>query len=210
MIVRLLRILMAGGILVFATAAQAQGQDPKLWYVSFGAGAAWFDDADFSAGASPSADTGYMLSGAFGRYIDDIKVVRLEAEALYDSAEINNVSGLSSSGTLSNAAVMFNIYYDFRTSSNWTPYFGGGIGYARVDFDSLSTGGVTLLDDSADAFAWQVKAGVAYEFSPAWAINIGYRYYGTDTLGFTAAGGIPAPSDGIRVQNAEVGFRFSF
>ena len=41
MIVRLLRVFTAGVIFTFATGAQAQGQDPKLWYVAVGAGAAW-------------------------------------------------------------------------------------------------------------------------------------------------------------------------
>ena len=210
MTVRLLRILMAGVIFVFATAAQAQGQDPKLWYVSLGAGGAWYEDLDFGGGVEASMDTGFTLNGAFGRYIDDIKVIRLEAEVLYDRSSVANLSGVPATGDLSNIGLMLNAYYDFRTSSNWIPYFGGGIGYSRVEFDKLTSGGVQLVNDSDDAFSWQIKAGVAYEFSPSWVVNLGYRYYGTENLVFTAPSGARVTSEGSRISTAELGFRLLF
>jgi opacity protein-like surface antigen len=210
MTVRLLRILMAGVIFVFATAAQAQGQDPKLWYVSLGAGGAWYEDLDFGGGGYASMDTGFAVNGAFGRYIDDIRVVRLEAEVLYDRSSVDNLSGLPATGDLSNIGVMFNAYYDVRTSSNWIPYFGGGFGYSRVEFDKLASGGVQLVNDSDDVFSWQIKAGVAYEFSPSWVVNLGYRYYGTENLEFRAPSGARVTSEGSRISSAEVGFRLLF
>ena len=211
MTVRLLRILMAAVIFVFATAAQAQGQDPKLWYVSLGAGGAWYEDLDFGGGVAASMDTGFTVNGAFGRYIDDIRVIRLEGEVLYDRSGVDNLGGAQATGTLSNVGLMFNAYYDFRTDSSWTPYFGGGIGYSRVNFDNLTVGGVPLANDTGDAFSWQIKAGVAYQFSPSWAVNLGYRYYGTDNLDFGGpAGGAHLTSEGTRISSAEVGFRFHF
>ncbi len=210
MIVRLLRILMAVAIFIFATGAQAQGQDPKLWYVAIGAGGAWYQDVDFGTGANASMSPGFTLNGAFGRYIDDIRVIRLEGEVLYDRSNIGDLSGVSASGTVSNGAVMFNAIYDIRFDSPWVPYLGGGLGYAIVDFDNFSSGGVTLLDDSAAAFAWQFKGGVAYEFSPSWVINVGYRYYQTDNLEFTDPTGARVSSGGTRIQSAEVGLRVLF
>jgi len=211
MTMRLLRILMAGVIFVFATAAQAQGQDPKLWYVSLGAGGAWYEDLALGGGVSASMDLGYTVTGAVGRYIDDIRVIRLEGEILYDRAGVDNLSGGLATGTLSNVGLMFNAYYDFRTDSSWIPYFGGGIGYSRVDFDKLTSGGVLLANDSSDAFSWQIKVGVAYEFSPSWAVNVGYRYYGTDNLDFgSPTGGAHVNSNGTRISSAEVGFRLYF
>ena len=210
MIVRLLRVFMAGFVFVFAAGAQAQGQEPKPWYVALGVGGAWYDDLKIGGAGSASMDTGFTLNGAFGRYIDDIRVIRLEGEFLYDRADIGNISGTPASGTLSNAAVMFNAIYDIRFDSSWVPYFGGGIGYSRVDFDKLSSGGVTLVNDSDDAFSWQFKAGVAYEFSPSWAVNLGYRYYATDNLDFTGPGGARVTSDGSEIHSAELGFRLHF
>jgi opacity protein-like surface antigen len=209
MIVRLLQAFMAGVIFVFACGAQAQGQEPKPWYVALGAGGAWYEDLKFGALGTASMDTGFTVNGAFGRYVDDIRVFRLEAELLYDRADVNNISGTPASGTLSNTAVMFNALYDIRTDTSWVPYFGGGIGYSRVNMDKLSSGGVTLLNDSDDVFSWQIKAGVAYEFSPSWAMNLGYRYYGTSSLTFTGPGG-QVTSDGTTTHSAELGVRFNF
>ncbi|GMQ76773.1 MAG: outer membrane beta-barrel protein [Gammaproteobacteria bacterium] len=210
MIVRLLRILMAGVIFVFATVAQAQGQDPKLWYVALGTGGAWYEDLDFGGGVSASMDTGFTVNGAFGRYIDDIRVFRLEGEVLYTRSGVGNLGGVPAKGTLSNVGLMFNAYYDVRTGSSWRPYFGGGIGYSRVDFDGLSSAGVTLVNDSDDVFSWQIKVGVAYEFSPSWAVNVGYRYYGTENLAFTGPASTRVTSEGTRISSAELGFRFNF
>ncbi len=211
MIVRLLRILMAGVIFVFATVVQAQGQDPKLWYIAVGAGGASYEDLDFGGGIAASMDTGFTVNGAFGRYIDDIRVIRLEGEVLYTRSGVDNLGGAQASGTLSNVGLMFNAYYDVRTGSSWRPYFGGGIGYSRVNFDKLTSGGVLVADASSNAFSWQIKVGVAYEFSPSWAVNVGYRYYGTDNLDFgTPTGGPHVTSEGSRISSAEVGLRLNF
>lgn len=209
MIVRLLQAFMAGVILVVACGAQAQGETPKPWYIALGAGGAWYEDVKFGGLGTASMDTGFTVNGAFGRYIDDIRVFRLEAEVLYDRADVDNVSGTPASGTLSNAGLMFNAIYDIRTNTSWVPYFGGGIGYSRVDMDSLSVGGVTVVNDSDDVFSWQIKAGVAYEFNPSWAVNLGYRYYATDNLVFAGPGG-PVTSEGTTTHSAELGVRFNF
>ena len=128
MIVRLLRVLMAGIVLVFAWGAQAEEKGSKPWYFALNGGGAWYEDWTIDALGSASMDTGFTVSGAFGRYIDEIRVFRLEAEVLYDTASVGNISGTTASGTLSNTAVMFNAMYDIRTDSSWVPYFGGGIG----------------------------------------------------------------------------------
>ena len=179
MIVRLLRVLTAGVVFVFAAGVQAQTQDPKLWYVSIGAGGAWYQDLKLNGAivGTASMDTGFTVNGAIGRYLDNERVIRLEAEAIYDRAEISNIGGTKVSGDLSNVGLMFNILYDIKTNSSWVPYLGGGIGYSQVFVDDLSVGGVTLVDDSAGAFAWQFKAGIAYEFNPSMAVTLGYPGY---------------------------------
>lgn len=210
MIVRLLRVLMAGIVLVFACGAQAEEKGSKPWYFALNGGGAWYEDWKIDALGSASMDTGFTVSGAFGRYIDEIRVFRLEAEVLYDRASVGKISGTTASGTVSNTALMFNAIYDIRTDSSWVPYFGGGIGYSLVDMDKLSSGGVALFNDTDGAFSWQIKAGVAYEFSPAWAINLGYRYYDTGNLDFTGPGGTQVTSEGTTIQSAELGIRFHF
>ena len=81
---------------------------------------------------------------------------------------------------------------------------------ADVDFDKLASAGVPLINDHDDAFSYQLMLGVAYEFSPAWAINVGYRFYATDNLNYTGTAGVPVSSGGTKVHNADLGVRFNF
>jgi len=213
MIVRLLRVLTAGVILVFALSAQAQGPNlPKRWYVGAGAGAAFYNDWELTGTVDADLDTGYMANVTVGAYLDDVRVFRLEAEGLYTSTEVNGVGGGEASGTLSNTGAMFNALYDVRTGTNWTPYFGVGIGYSLVDLDSFSVGvgSPTLIDDNDGVFAWQIKAGVAYQFSPSWSVNVAYRYFNAENPSFIGTDGLTYDGESIRANIAEVGFRFHF
>lgn len=212
MIVRKLRVLTAGVIFLFAAGAQAQVHTLNPWYVALGAGGTWYDDWGITGAPDVALETGLNANLAFGRYLDDIRVFRLELEGLYTRADVDNFGGVTSTGTLSNAGLMFNGYYDIRTNSSWTPYFGGGLGYSRVTMDKLATGGVVLIDDHDDAFSWQVKAGVAYEFSESLVLEANYRYYGTDNLTFDppAGGTTKTTAEGTRSHNAAVELRFHF
>lgn len=213
MIVRFVRVLMAGAIFVFAVGAQAQEPNlPKRWYVGAGAGAAWYNSWGLNGMADASFNIGYQGNVTIGAYLDDIRVFRLEAEGLYTSSDINGVGGTSSSGTLSNTALMFNALYDIRTGSNWTPYFGMGIGYSLVDLSSFSVGvgSPTLVDDNDGVFAWQIKAGVAYQFSPSWSVNVGYRFFNAENPSFVGVNGQSVSGDTVSENIAEVGFRFHF
>jgi len=56
-----------------------------------------------------------------------------------------------------------NVYYDFKNSTAFTPYVGGGLGMA-------------FIGDNSTNFAWNVGGGVAYEFAQDWKLDVGYRY----------------------------------
>lgn len=212
MIVRLLRAVTAGVIFLFATGAHAQDTSnlPNPWYIALGGGGAWYDDWELGGVVDANLDVGFTANTAFGRYLDDIRVFRLEGEVLYDQADVDNIGGVPASGTLSNLGLMFNAYYDVRTGTAWTPYFGGGIGYSYVDLDNLTSGGALIASDTDGSFSWQIKAGVTYQINPSWAVNVGYRYYNTDNLSFSAPGGLILDTEATRVQSAEIGFRFHF
>jgi len=215
MIRRSFRFLTAGLLLAFAAGSQAQGQDPKLWYVAGGLGATWYDDLTISgAGAGKlSMDTGYTGNVSIGRYLDDIRVLRLEVEGVFSRANINNFGGAKADGSLDNTSLMVNFLYDIQTGTPWVPFLGGGIGYSRVGMNNLSAvGGPTLVDSSDNVFAYQFKGGVAYQFDPALAVTVAYRYFATENLTFSGSSAMPGTvnTGGTRSHNAEVGFRFNF
>lgn len=214
MILRSLRILVAGVLLAFAAGALAQAQDPKLWYVAGGVGVRYSDDMDFT-GTVPGTlqvDPGYSANVAIGRYLDDIRVIRLELEGIAARSRVAKFNSVNAGGQLENASLMVNFLYDIKTDSPWVPFLGGGIGYSRVRMNDVNSNGVTITDSEANGFAYQFKGGVAYEFNPSMAVTVLYRYFATDNLSFEGPPQAPGTvkSDGIRSHNAEVGFRFNF
>lgn len=74
--------------------------------------------------------------------------------------------------------IMANVYYDFDLDSNWTPYVGAGIGYARVKADNhvSGAGDSASLSKSSNNFAWNLTAGVSYEMTENLSIDASYRY----------------------------------
>jgi len=109
-------------------------------------------------------DTGFKLGGVIGRHLDS--GIRIEGELFFARANVGklthssislpelaaslpptlpaglltlptevNVDGLSGSGDQFGA--MVNLWYDFDTGDNWTPYIGAGFGLIRIDQGSL-------------------------------------------------------------------------
>lgn len=58
--------------------------------------------------------------------------------------------------------VFANAYWDFRNSTRFTPYVGGGIGAAFVGSESN--------------FAWNVGTGIGYDITDDLKATLGYRY----------------------------------
>lgn len=202
----------AGLMMIVSSTCLAQGD---AWYVAGTLGASFANDSDNTqAGMTITSelDTGAIVSAAVGHTFGGI---RAEGEIAYIVNEISalKVSGLGSapaSGDMSAAALMANVYYDFDTNSKWKPFVGGGIGYANVSIDNLTSLGVAVADDNAGAFAYQVKAGVGYAFTDSLDGTLGYRFFGTASADMVDAGGAPFTSDGLQTHVIEVGVRYKF
>lgn len=93
-------------------------------------------------------------------------------------------------GAFSMLAFMANVDYDFDMGSPWKPYVGGGLGLAIISLDAESAStGDSLVDDSDSVFAYQVGAGIGYEFplpeGRSVTVSLDWRYFGTQTPTFT-------------------------
>ena len=78
-----------------------------------------------------------------------------------------------------NASTLFlNLYYDFRNSTAFTPYVGAGLGMAvnYANYTFSAPGFKANFDDHRTTFAWNVGAGVAYDITDNFAVDLGYRY----------------------------------
>ncbi len=204
------------GLLAMLLPSAAWAQN-NAWYVAGGLGASFPNDVDITqAGTTLTTelDTGILATGAFGRSFDN-QIFRAEAEVLYNTNDVSalNVSGVGSviaGGDISTLGLMVNGYYDIDTNSKWRPYIGGGIGGANVSINSLSSLGVLIADDDTTVFAYQVKVGVAYEFTQALAGTLGYRFFATEDADFVDSAGAPFSADGIEAHIVELGVRFRF
>ena len=173
-----------GIFLMVCTAAAVA--DP--WYVGVNAGAVWLMDSDIKNGTSGEAsfDTGFGAGGSVGY---DFGPARLEGEIEYrnndyDKAGLDGATKEKSGGSYQSLALMVNGYYDFENASSFTPFLMAGIGGANVDTDSVTSGGLNIASDNSWQFAYQVGAGVGWEFTDSWILDVSYRFFGTTNPSF--------------------------
>ena len=109
---------------------------------------------------------------------------------------------------LHNWTLMANGYYDFTIDAiqPLVPYVGGGIGVAQNSVDGVTvgvpgTGLARISGHDTNQFAWQLSAGVTYNFSPNLALDVGYRYL---NAGETGLGGR------LRANELSTSLRFGF
>jgi opacity protein-like surface antigen len=228
--------------LAFAAAAPASAQElgPQWnWYVSLFGGASLSQDLESSYApygyaaftADTQLDTGYILGGAIGAEVFETRfgATRAEIELAFSRFEIDTrtlpppVVPLSYSGSFDNFTVLANVWQDFETGTNLTPFFGGGVGVAFVDADYNSSvvpvSGVVLFSDgSPTAFAFQLGAGVRYDFTQRASFELSYRLRGTAGFGLdnglTAAGATAVTGnenyDGLFTHNIVAALTFKF
>ena len=195
----------AASIAVIGGASQAQAGP---FYVSVFGGANFLSNqsaatsykkfgSTFTGMGSEHSNTGFVLGGAVGVHLDKwVDGLRGELEASYRRNRINGNWSTSHhsggegrrgaegtlSGDRSTFAVMANVWYDIHLGSKFTPYIGGGAGWARsrISFVAVTT---TFNDSSSSfaversGFAYQLGAGLKYEIMPDTSIGIGYRYF---------------------------------
>lgn len=107
-------------------------------------------------------------------------------------------------------AYMLNAYWHIPTNTLFTPYIGGGIGYANVELasDPVAPAPGTEEDDVA---AWQAMVGLTFEEDPTaltqW--HVGYKYFTTDDVEFDDGwGGTTVLETDIHSLEAGVKYRF--
>ena len=87
--------------------------------------------------------------------------------------------------------VFFNVYYDHKTDSRWTPYIGAGLGWSRTEADIRlhfvrdndvsivpARGTISSLEASVDdsLFGWQLLLGADYAVDERLSAGVRFRY----------------------------------
>jgi opacity protein-like surface antigen len=131
-------------------------------------------------------DSGYNAGGRVGFKSNPL---RYEAEFTYINASLhdlnaNNISQLGVTGNTSASLAMANIYYDFPDMvPAIQPFLGVGLGYGWIHSTLQSTGPGSAIwynTGTDNVFAWQATGGFTYNFAECFAVDIAYRYVGTD------------------------------
>lgn len=157
------------------------------WYTSVFGGYTFVPDNIYNTSYGVVFDgvgynNGYNAGGRIGYQSNPI---RYEAEYTYLHAntkhfDIDQVRQDEVTGFTAGNFFMANLYYDFPNMlPAVSPYLGVGIGYAYLE-SNLTSSGLTYFSTSDNAFAYQGTAGITYNFSENYAVNLAYRYVATD------------------------------
>ncbi len=105
---------------------------------------------------------------------------------------------VSSSATVALAS----LYWDMITIAGFTPYVGGGVGFA---IDTVDGPGTVMSGRNAWNFAWAAGGGVSYALSSALSVDLSYRYVSLGAPRFADAGLVTA--DDLAAHQWRLGLR---
>jgi opacity protein-like surface antigen len=175
-----------------ATAADYEPVPPIIgcgWYVSLFGGLSLLDDfkTDYSSSGisySESLDTkeGFVIGGAAGTCLNEN--LRTDVEVAYSHNRARDFTGspYDVDGDLESLTVLGNLWYDIKTGSMFTPYFGGGAGVGVVwgdyNYDPPLVPPGQIVDDSDLGLAFQLGAGVNINLTESFDLTLGYRFKG--------------------------------
>lgn len=120
------------------------------------------------------------------------------------------LADVETSTSVKHNSYMANFYYDFELSNpKWTPYVGAGIGIGtykqtaevEVDFenDMIPDQRLAKVVNDKTEFEWQVAAGVVYNFTDVWGLDVAYRF-NSSTVG----------GEFVYAHELKLGARYSF
>ena len=142
--------------------------------------------------------------------IDDFAIT---GEGPFDAAKKDSVSLQT---------LMLNAWVDIPTGTAFTPYLGGGMGFGfvnykaklhTVDSQGIIEPGFESGSSNETNFAWSLGAGVAYDFTKNWTVDLGYRYIdaGKASVRYSDDDGTWGKSK-VKVQSHDImlGLRYTF
>lgn len=196
-----LKNIMLAGAAAIALTGAAAADTPAGFYLDLGAGANWVQDIDQPMSSFDDFDMGYYVGGTAGYKIDN--GLKFEFEVAYRSNDFDFVFGQTAlfrgTGEVTSFSVMGNMLYDIDLGPGYSLSLGGGVGTARVGFDS------DFFSGKRDwVFAFQGLAEIEAMVSDDIGIFAGYNYFEAnnafdDTDGFD-----------YKAHTALVGVRFHF
>ena len=150
-------------------------------------------DTGHSWASNKNVDDSWIVGGGAGwRFSPNLRGdITFDYRPDFDQNTAFGIGPGTRSG-LHNWTLMANGYYDFTLDAiqPLVPYVGAGFGIARNSVNGFNvavpgTGVAHLTGRDTNQFAWQLSAGVSYNFSPTLALDVGYRYLHAGETGFS-------------------------
>ncbi|HUA68404.1 MAG TPA: outer membrane beta-barrel protein [Candidatus Saccharimonadales bacterium] len=190
----------------------------------FGVGPSFFQDGRLTEyGASVSGpvdfDTGLAFDAAIGWAFN--RYAALDFETGFIGAGINNVPGyISDNSRLYSVPLLVNFTLSYPIPRTiLVPYIGAGVGGADMVFDTDQFGPnsndyVTGSENDVE-FAGQAFAGLRFQFSRNFSLDLGYKYFATGdpTLSYpniNAPGNFDVGFRGVRTHSILFGLAWKF
>ncbi|WP_305043526.1 outer membrane protein [Geoalkalibacter sp.] len=211
-----LRTLITSLLLTLVAATPALAQSG--FYLSAFAGTQYLEDSklraagvrDINVEFDWGSHAGFSLGYNTGRQFStrDNVTGRLEVEFAVrnndvDAIEVNQRFE-PRGGEMKVTSLMANSWIDIRTNTPFVPFFGIGLGAARLNFDNAG-----FADDSDTRFAYQIGAGVGLPVGRHLNFDLGYRYFATLDPTFTDPDGVRNEVD-YATHNLTFGVRLGF
>jgi opacity protein-like surface antigen len=207
------------------SAAQHTTPSNPRWYVTGSIGGSLISDPRVAftppGGTSGSGKfklgSGFMAGGSVGWYLRPDW--RIEADYNYRTNKLRSttVPGLDaaqSDADYASVLIMANVLKDFdgwsSSFATFKPYVGAGLGIAQEVDTDLNIGGVQR-EFSGNRAAWQLLAGVNWQYRGPWFAGVGLRYVDAGTLRLKSSpsglGEIKADYKGLGLD-VRLGYRF--
>ncbi len=116
---------------------------------------------------------------------------------------------IPAAGDLTADSLLINTFGVYRSEGLLTPYFGAGIGVARITAADLTVYGQPLADDDVLVLAYQLGAGFEVELTQSLTLDLGYRLFSSAKAKFTKVDGGEFETE-YRSHSAMVGLRLGF
>lgn len=148
-------------------------------------------NVDLTSQAFAGAGVGYQFNGWFradvtGEYRGGGRIGF--HERLHTT--VPGVVGVNAyDGNFSSVVVMANGYFDLGTWCGITPYIGGGVGsafntvsgFSDTGHGAFAGGYGAAKSRDTTSLAWALQAGVSYDITPNFKVDVGYRYLNMGT-----------------------------
>lgn len=160
--------------LLFSSVSTAPAAEAGPFYVGVFGGYVMPNDLKIENGESwdLSLKSSWAIGAKVGYIFPQVKWLAAELEYFYLAKQDFDESGTD--GDFSANNVMANLLVRYP-EGKIHPYAGIGIGWSWATFKGTVSDG--SVDESANAFAWQILAGVNFEITPQWSADLGYRYF---------------------------------